>query len=332
MQKEAVIPSPQVLHHVEIRKTIDYHVYVASARGLRNADWFGGSSDAYCSFGPSGHTHAKTQVVNDSLEPVWNHEGVVAVAKGESIEFNVWDQDAGKPDDLLGKATLTAYDVEHGFNGDLLLSTDMPAYITVKVKGPGQEYPKTAPSDFIAKIEKADTNGFGLELDGINPKVARINHLKPDGLVDHYNKTAHADQQIRVGDFLHAVNDESMKFDDMIAEMGKMRMHELKIARPLMFTILVKKGPERSINATITYGTPAVRSLFIQSITEGPLTQWNTAHKDKEVKASDYIVSVNGFSGSAEQMLEKLKEAQNLNLVISRPNFTNARHIKMFGW
>jgi len=118
-------------------------VTVVSARGLRNADHFlgGGKSDPYCVCEIPGKPRSKFQtgVIQNELNPVWNHEAVVAgYVAGDSLTFYVWDKDFGKKDDFLGWAALST-EVFHpdGFEGEVRLNEagqDINAFLKVKVK------------------------------------------------------------------------------------------------------------------------------------------------------------------------------------------------------
>mmetsp|Transcript_53752 Transcript_53752/g.172293 ORF Transcript_53752/g.172293 Transcript_53752/m.172293 type:complete len:349 (-) Transcript_53752:226-1272(-) len=99
-------------------------VTVLSASGLRAAD-LGGKSDPYCVCQVPGRpqTRFKTHVIKESLDPVWNCQASIAdYSPGDPLEFVVWDQDFGKSDDLLGRATLSsAQFYPAGFEGDVPL-------------------------------------------------------------------------------------------------------------------------------------------------------------------------------------------------------------------
>jgi len=102
-------------------------VMIISARGLRNADIMLGQgvSDPFCTCTLSGRPGAmvKTRTVNDSLDPVWNHEDEFSVcAQGGVLEFTVWDKDLFKQDDLLGRAELDISPTHMFFDGELKLS------------------------------------------------------------------------------------------------------------------------------------------------------------------------------------------------------------------
>lgn len=119
-------------------------VSIVSAWGLRNAD-FGlmqGASDPYCICQPVGRPSSgiKTRVENDTLHPVWNHEGFIpSFGEDDDLEFCVYDKDLMKSDDLLGRAVLAGpMLIEEGFTGDLKLEdtgldNDEESYLRVKV-------------------------------------------------------------------------------------------------------------------------------------------------------------------------------------------------------
>lgn len=94
-----------------------------SAKGLRNVDWLS-KSDPYCTCQLSGMpgTKVMTEVVPDTLEPVWNATLHMQRAPGKDLVFEVWDKDCRK-DDALGKTTLKE-DAFYptGFKGSLPLS------------------------------------------------------------------------------------------------------------------------------------------------------------------------------------------------------------------
>lgn len=122
-------------------------VMIVGCRGLRDADWFFGktnTSDAFVTFGKHGDLSHRTSVKPNSVNPEWNYEAVIdTVSAGESLEFKVWDQDKGKPDDLLGQAFLTPHMMEHGFFGEVELqhAGKTAAFITLKVHLPSLAYP-----------------------------------------------------------------------------------------------------------------------------------------------------------------------------------------------
>lgn len=118
-------------------------VQILSARGLRAAD-FMGKSDPYCvcklKGAQDGDRKLKTDVIKQTLEPIWNFRGGVAdfapTDDSAALSFKVWDQDTPpKPDDFLGKAVLPIEQFwPQGFEGELKLQeARSEAYLKVKI-------------------------------------------------------------------------------------------------------------------------------------------------------------------------------------------------------
>merc|ERR1712217_238067 len=104
---------------------------------MGNADFIG-KSDPYCVCDIPGRPDASatTKVINDNLNPEWNHEAEI---KGYHLEdaltFTVKDKDPLKSDDLLGTATLTCEQfIEAGFEGELQLSNAGNTEASLKIK------------------------------------------------------------------------------------------------------------------------------------------------------------------------------------------------------
>jgi len=99
-------------------------VKIVGAAGLRDADWFG-TSDPYCvcRLPRKPDFNFRTQVVSGNLNPEWNEEFVEDFVSGDTLEFAIFDSDACKTDELLGRVTLKS-DVflQKGFQGALPLS------------------------------------------------------------------------------------------------------------------------------------------------------------------------------------------------------------------
>jgi len=128
-------------------QSVPLKVLVLSATGLRNGDWVG-KSDPYCTMEVSGkptpqvdgkpESRFSTKVVDNNLSPEWNHDiDVGHYCVGDSITFVVKDNDPLKPDDPLGKVTVTSTQFfENGYEGDLQLSGEgsgSDAFLKVKI-------------------------------------------------------------------------------------------------------------------------------------------------------------------------------------------------------
>jgi len=108
---------------------------------LRNADnCFGmGKSDPYCTCQVVGTTQRsskmKTRVINDDLNPVWNHTQTIIGDLGDSLLFQVYDDDPGPVDGFLGKVTHIV--AAKSFDGNLNLEDagkGISASLQVKVE------------------------------------------------------------------------------------------------------------------------------------------------------------------------------------------------------
>jgi len=99
-------------------------VKIVGASGLRDADW-AGTSDPYCvcRLPRKPDFNFQTQVASGNLNPEWNEEFTEDFVSGDTLEFAVFDSDACKTDELLGRVTLNSeVFLQNGFQGALPLS------------------------------------------------------------------------------------------------------------------------------------------------------------------------------------------------------------------
>ncbi|CAE7034016.1 gpmA [Symbiodinium sp. CCMP2592] len=123
-------------------------VTVQGAKGLRDADWFTGTSDPYvkCTVSGKGSGEFRTPTLSNIRAEVikWNHLEKIQLKHGDSLDFTVYDEDTGKSDDFLGTCTLRFDDILQDFSGTLKLvdekgkampgKTKKGAFLTVAVK------------------------------------------------------------------------------------------------------------------------------------------------------------------------------------------------------
>jgi len=139
-------------------------VRIIGARGLRAADfsltsW--NTSDPYCVC-ESGSKSFKTPVIDKTLEPFWDYEGVLNHYKvGSPLKFTVYDKDWSYKDDELGHVTLSGSKLTHGFVGELLLvgaGGSQEAYLKVAVADSYGVFPQD-PDDIGGSKLKVRMNG-----------------------------------------------------------------------------------------------------------------------------------------------------------------------------
>jgi len=84
-------------------------IRVESASDLPDSDsgWCRGASDPYCIVRLGDTEIARTKVLSNESNPVWDEEVLVNVnSDADEVKFEVWDSDEIQPDDLLGTVTV----------------------------------------------------------------------------------------------------------------------------------------------------------------------------------------------------------------------------------
>merc|ERR1712187_813001 len=84
-------------------------VTVCSVRDVRAADYFSGKSDPYviARIGDEPKSQVQTTIKSRALSCAWNEEfELLGYTPGAKLQFEVWDKDTFKTDDLLGKFEL----------------------------------------------------------------------------------------------------------------------------------------------------------------------------------------------------------------------------------
>jgi len=299
-------------------------VTIIGTRGLRNADWFpsAGNSGCYCVLktfiDQQLHT---TKIINDTLDPMWNEEVEVQGAHGESLEFGIWDKDLVQSK-FLGRAVLEFEDFRgSGFNGELVVQNagaGIEAYLQVKVKHAGQDYPLGLPTQLTIAIEKVPGKPLGVDLDTICDSAAYVCGIN-DGAVAAYNKIKGPERQVKVGDYITKVNGVEGNGTALLERMKNDTMLEVTIQRPLIFTIAIsRKDTKQSLGVNLSQHAPET-SLLIKEVGKGPVQEWNSTHPALAVRPGDRIVAVGGKRGSSAELVKASKISKQLQLVISRP-------------
>lgn len=302
-------------------------VTIIGTRGLRNADWFPGvgNSDCYCVLRTfSDQQLHKTQVINNTIDPKWNEEVEVQCAYGESFEFGIWEDDL-KRSNFLGRAVLECKDFESsGFNGELVVQNagrDVDAYLQVKVKHAGQEYPQGPPTQLTMTIAKVPGKPVGVDLDITCHSAGYVCGIK-DGAVAAYNKTTSPEAQLRAGDYISKVNGAEGNGMAMMERMKKDSMLEITVQRPFIYTIAIsRKDGKQPLGVNLSEHAPGT-SLLIKEVGKGPVQEWNCAHPALAVRPGDRIIAVGGKRGSSAELVKASKVGKQLQLVISRPTTT----------
>eukprot|EP00415_Alexandrium_ostenfeldii_P000731 UN0731 len=60
-------------------------------------------------------------------------------------------------------------------------------------------------------------------------------------------------------------------------------------------------------------------TAIVISVCPGPIQAWNLAHKNRQVRPNDRMISVNGVQGDAQLLLERLQQDRQLDIMLRRP-------------
>lgn len=303
-------------------------VAIVGARGLRNADWLPGmgKSDCFCTLRTAGadkDLHG-TKVQSNTLEPVWNEEvDVVEYNMGDPLMFSVWDADmAGR--DFLGKVTLKGEDFNGiGFNGEVQLEEagkNAIAYLRLKVKMAGQEYPPGPPQEITVTVEREPKKLTGLELDLQDGVFALVTAVKA-GPFAQFNASAKPAEQLMPGDFIMQVNGATGNVAQIAEQLKKNGASKLEVLvrRPVeMGVIIDRQDPKKPLGLEFPKKLSG-NFLLVTKVEEGPFQDWNAANPSREVRVGDRIVAVGGVRGTAAQLVKKLKSAGKVQVTVVRP-------------
>lgn len=128
---------------VEIHPPRLYLITIVSGSELANSNGIvSGISDPYCICQVAGQwrhskkgTRFQTRIVENNLNPMWNHSSEICLAHDQSIEFQVWDSNTKPlPDHLMGVASLEGTRLRSGENSFDLQLTGRGATGSIKVK------------------------------------------------------------------------------------------------------------------------------------------------------------------------------------------------------
>lgn len=300
-------------------------IEVVGARGLRNADWLPGTgkSDCYCIVKVVGNEQVlhRTKVINDTLEPVWKEEADITLrAANDSLEFCVWDKDAFSSN-FLGKVVLESSKFEGGFNGELLLQDAgkaITAYLRVKVKMAGQEYPPGPPMEFSVQADKVKGKPLGLDLDIQDNCSAYVVAIR-EGPFQTFNQSSEPNKQLRAGDFILKVNGVTGKGSKLLDQMKQDSHLDLLVRRPQEITAALERSDHgKKLGIEVT-NHPIGKSLLITKISAGLVREWNEKNGSQELKAGDRVVAVGGQRGSAQELKKCLEAPKICHITVARP-------------
>lgn len=202
-------------------------VTVVSARGLVTKD----NCEVYVTCQLQGKVASKCQTACQSLEsdPTWSQEfELFDYERGDALEFAVFRSDNASTDEPLGKAVLYPEQFRSGYAGHLtLMDAKMGAHLSVKA-AVGGDYPEMPPvsqealnqdnnDEYKIKVKKtASDDKIGVDIVPQGGTCLRVKRIK-EGLVMNWNLEHGADNHVKVGDFIVAVNGVRGNCDEILA-------------------------------------------------------------------------------------------------------------------
>mmetsp|Transcript_96862 Transcript_96862/g.312785 ORF Transcript_96862/g.312785 Transcript_96862/m.312785 type:complete len:221 (+) Transcript_96862:1-663(+) len=154
--------------------------------------------------------------------------------------------------------------------------------------------------EFTVTATKEPGAPLGLTLDFMDSNTARVVEVQSECRV-----------QVRVGDHIVAVNGKRGR-EEIMPRLQQDRELELSVMRPTAFRIRVTKGD--GLGVELAPSGEGLKVLII--LGTGAIHDWNEAHPSAMVRPNDRIVKVNRTSGKGSDLLNAIKSADNLALVI----------------
>jgi len=177
------------------------------------------------------------------------------------------------------------------------------------------EAPKPAPAaapapavEYTITVTKTAGETLGLSFDGMDD-MAVVTDVKDVGVIAKHNKTASPGEQVASGDRLLEVNGKGGNLKELAAEMGKIDKLSIKFKRAQNWEIQVDKA--KGLGLSLAH-KEASSALFVGELNAGAIKTWNEANPQAAVMKGDRILSVNGQSGPATQVIEAIKNANGI--------------------
>ncbi|CAE8711502.1 unnamed protein product, partial [Polarella glacialis] len=148
--------------------------------------------------------------------------------------------------------------------------------------------------------------------------VLIVKSLTGKGAADSWNSTCPEGLKIAALDLVVSVNGKPVESSkDMVAVIKKGAKFELILKHPVLSEINVKKNG-KSMGLKMIY-TSTSKGLVVKSVLEtGLMKEWNdAAPAETKLSKSDRIIKVNSKDGGAQLLLEELKSAEEIKMVVA---------------
>mmetsp|Transcript_36571 Transcript_36571/g.72312 ORF Transcript_36571/g.72312 Transcript_36571/m.72312 type:complete len:364 (+) Transcript_36571:42-1133(+) len=307
------IPGEQMQEAVEVMTFT-----IVGARGFRNSDWAPGlgKPDSYVVVTSNGKELAETNVLGDSMEPLWKEEFAVENWEdGADLEFGLYDKDL-IGSDLLGK-TIVKYDrFKDGFNGDLQLEATggkkYRAFLRVKIKPPNKVYPPGPSPEYSVTLKKGEFNSYGLDVDSQDPKTLYITSIAEKGPAAVWNQQATPENQLVRGDFIVEANGARADAKAITEHLKQAHDIVMKVRRGIDVTMVLEANGSMLDWGIEMPEPPKGDGVLVLAVNEpGLIADWNASTEDPvtKVQVGDRILRV-GKNNGAQKVAKAMKEAR----------------------
>mmetsp|Transcript_53512 Transcript_53512/g.120608 ORF Transcript_53512/g.120608 Transcript_53512/m.120608 type:complete len:260 (+) Transcript_53512:109-888(+) len=213
-------------------------VCIVKVKGLPGAEAGSEKAALYCTCQLAGKPTSRLQTARTG-NSVWNHEFQIdRYSKGDSLEFQVFGDEASRRGKSLGRAVLNPDRLKSGFSGHLpLLEAGQTAYLTVKVTK-SANYLDLSPepvtvhdaNEFKVVVKKTDgLDKIGIDIVPQGANSLRVKRIK-DGLIREWN-ARNPGKEVVPGHFVVGVNGTRGSADDILRIIGRDTTLEIIVLR-----------------------------------------------------------------------------------------------------
>eukprot|EP00928_Gymnodinium_smaydae_P044087 TRINITY_DN29434_c0_g1_i1.p1 TRINITY_DN29434_c0_g1~~TRINITY_DN29434_c0_g1_i1.p1 ORF type:complete len:238 (-),score=20.28 TRINITY_DN29434_c0_g1_i1:130-816(-) len=178
--------------------------------------------------------------------------------------------------------------------------------------------PPVKPYECVFDVAVQSNGRLGLVLEAKYYGMLSVLRIREDSCLHSYNLTAVSERRVQKHDFIMEVNGKTTKAEILEEVRGRPRSFSMQILRPHKFRVTIHKG-SASFGAKLNFEKSGV-SLDIEELVGGALIEYNKgAQPNERICVRDFICEVNGVSESSEKMLNEIRAASELHLLIGRP-------------
>jgi len=259
----------------------------------------------------------RTKAVEGICESVWKEEAELEHAKGDTLDFSVWDGST-----LLGVAKLEASAFEsEGFNGELKVEETgegAEVYLRLKIAVDGNEYPSGLTPEFSISVTKEKGSLSSMDVDSTDGVTVRVKSVD-GGCFQEYNESAEDKDKLRPGDFIVKANKAKGDSGKILKELKSATALELMVSRPEEFSVAFERNDTRKPLGLEFSKKLEGHELIVAKVAKGPAQEWNSSHADRQLCKGDRVVAVGAKRLAAAELQKEVNSQKEVKLTVVRP-------------